>query len=100
MCENSLLIDEERTKGYRFIAKKDLARWIIMIFIGIFTALIACCIDIAIEEGSSLKFAFLKQQVDQCATQGCLVYPFLYWVLFNVVPVLIGSALVVYVEVS
>lgn len=70
-----------------------------MIFIGIFTALIASSIDIAIEEGSSLKFSFLKQQVDRCVTEGCLVYPFLYWVLFNIIPVLIGSALVVYVEV-
>lgn len=97
-----MLIDEERTRGYKFIAKKDLLRWIIMIFIGIGTALIACFIDIAIEEGSSLKFAFLKQQMDKCVTDGsgCLVFPYLYWILFNVVPVLIGSALVVFVEVS
>ncbi|OXA52085.1 H(+)/Cl(-) exchange transporter 7 [Folsomia candida] len=98
ICENSLLIDEERTKGYQFIAKKDLLRWVIMIFIGIFTALIACCIDIAIEEGSGVKFNFLKKQVDQCVEDGCLSIPFLYWILCNLVPVLIGSLLVVYVE--
>jgi chloride channel 7 len=99
ICENSLVIDEERTKGYRFIAKKDLIRWIIMIGIGIITALIACSIDIAIEEGSAIKFGFLKKQVDDCVTEGCLIIPFGYWVLTNVGPVVLGSLLVVYVEV-
>jgi chloride channel 7 len=71
-----------------------------MIFIGIITAVIACCIDIAIEEGSEVKFNFLKKQVDKCVEDGCLIVPFLYWILCNVVPVLIGCLLVVYIEVS
>jgi len=98
-CENTLVIDEERTKGYSFIRRKDLIRWIIMIGIGILTALIACSIDIAIEEGSAVKFKFLKGKVDACVADGCLIIPFAYWILLNVGPVMLGSLLVVYVEV-
>jgi len=70
-----------------------------MIFIGVITALLACVIDISIEEISSLKYSVLKDRVDECVVDGCLVMPFLLWICFNVVPVLIGSALVVFVEV-
>lgn len=71
-----------------------------MIFIGILTALIACCIDIAIEEGCGVKFNFLKKQMDKCVTEGCLMTPFLYWILWNVVPVFVGSMMVTYIEVQ
>ena len=70
-----------------------------MIFIGVLTALIACAIDIAIEEVSSIKYGTLKEAVDQCTLEGCLIVPFFLWVVWNVVPVLIGSFLVAYIEV-
>ncbi|CAG7629207.1 unnamed protein product [Allacma fusca] len=98
VCENTLLIDEERTKGFRFIQRKDLYRWVIMIFIGVITALIACAIDITIEEISSIKYSTLKTEVDECILQGCLIVPFFLWIAWNVVPVLIGSFLVAYIE--
>jgi chloride channel 7 len=61
ICENHLLLEEERTKGYKFIVKKNLARWMIFLLIGMLTALIACVIDITIEELSLIKFKSLKQ---------------------------------------
>ncbi|XP_063917267.1 H(+)/Cl(-) exchange transporter 7 [Zophobas morio] len=97
-CENYLLLDEERKKGYRFIIKKNLARWFIFLLIGVITALIACAIDISIEELSQLKYASLSDYVDEYVIEGRLHIPYFLWVLFNVVPVLIGSALVAYVE--
>ena len=54
------MLDEERKKGYRFIIKKNLARWFIFLLIGVITALIACAIDISIEELSQLKYASLS----------------------------------------
>jgi len=60
ICENHLLLEEERTKGYKFIVKKNLARWMIFLLIGMLTALIACIIDITIEELSSVKYKSLK----------------------------------------
>ncbi|RZC41881.1 H(+)/Cl(-) exchange transporter 7 [Asbolus verrucosus] len=97
-CENYLLLDEERKKGYKFIVRKSIARWFIFLLIGMITALIACAIDISIEELSQLKYASLSKYVDQYVTQGKLYIPYFLWVLYNIIPVLIGSTLVAYVE--
>lgn len=97
-CENYLLQDEERKKGYKFVVKKDFARWFIFLLIGICTALIACFIDISIEELSSLKYGWLKKYVDQCVVKGCLWLPYIMWLVLNIVPVLIGAILVSYIE--
>jgi chloride channel 7 len=61
ICENHLLLEEERTKGYKFVVKKNLARWMIFLLIGLLTALIACVIDITIEEVSSTKYKNFKK---------------------------------------
>lgn len=60
-CENYLLQDEERKRGYKFIVRKNFARWFIFLLIGICTALIACFVDILIEELSGLKYGWLKK---------------------------------------
>lgn len=61
VCENSLFQKEQQlTNNARFSIRKDVLRWIIFIQIGIITALIACAIDIVIEELSAIKYAFLK----------------------------------------
>lgn len=60
VCENYLLLDEERKKGYKFIIQKNIARWFIFLLIGMITALIACAINISIEELSQIKYASLS----------------------------------------
>ncbi|KAL0110500.1 hypothetical protein PUN28_013839 [Cardiocondyla obscurior] len=97
-CENYLLQDEERKKGYKFIVRKNFSRWFIFLLIGICTALVACFVDILIEELSSLKYGSLKKYVDECVIEGCLWLPYIMWVLLNVIPVLIGAILVSYIE--
>ena len=97
-CENYLLQDEERKKGYKFIVKKNFARWFIFLLIGICTALIAGFVDISIEELSNLKYSCLKFYVDQCVTTNCLWLPYLLWLALNFAPVLIGAILVSYIE--
>ncbi|XP_067006232.2 H(+)/Cl(-) exchange transporter 7 [Anabrus simplex] len=98
ICENHLALDEERSKGYRFEVKKNLARWIIFLLIGVLTALIACFIDITIEQLSDVKYRGLKYYVDTCVWDNCLHIPYLLWVVSNIIPVAIGSFLVAYVE--
>nr|XP_023026606.1 H(+)/Cl(-) exchange transporter 7 [Leptinotarsa decemlineata] len=98
ICENHLLLDEERKKGYKFIVQKSTARWFIFLLIGMITALIACFIDISVEELSTIKYAFLSKNMDKYVTQGKLHIPYLFWVISNIVPVLIGSILVAYGE--
>ncbi|KAI4456755.1 chloride channel protein clc family member [Holotrichia oblita] len=95
-CENYLLLDEERSKGNHYFIRKDISRWLVFLLIGMFTALIACVIDIAIEELSLIKYKSLN--VDDNIVEGKLYIPYFLFVLYNIVPVLIGSTLVAYVE--
>nr|CAD7202502.1 unnamed protein product [Timema douglasi] len=60
ICENHLLLDEERSRGYKYVVKKNLARWFIFLLIGVITAIVACGIDITIEEFSKIKYKTLK----------------------------------------
>ena len=45
----------------QYVIKKQVARWAVMFFIGVFTGLVACGIDIVIEEVTNLKFDLVKQ---------------------------------------
>jgi len=45
-------------------------------------------------------FFNVVSDVDQCISENCLYIPYLIWVVSNMVPVVIGSLLVTYVEVS
>ncbi|XP_063981533.1 H(+)/Cl(-) exchange transporter 7 [Diachasmimorpha longicaudata] len=98
LCENHLLQDEERTKGYKYVVKKNFARWFIFLLVGILTALIACFVDISIEELSDVKYGALKSYVDNCVEDKCLWLPYGMWIILNVVPCLIGAILVTYAE--
>ncbi|XP_017123286.1 H(+)/Cl(-) exchange transporter 7 [Drosophila elegans] len=104
VCENTLFQDEQRKRlAEPFSLRKDVIRWIIFIQIGIITALIACSIDIIIEELSELKYEFLIKSVQKNvplsdASDGDLVIPYLYWLLFSILPVAFGAAMVTYIE--
>ncbi|XP_018323894.1 H(+)/Cl(-) exchange transporter 7 isoform X1 [Agrilus planipennis] len=99
ICENHLMLDEERKKGYRYVVHKNVARWFTFLLIGICTALVACIIDISIEELSYIKYGTLSRYVDKYITQGNKLYiPYFLYVLFNIIPVAIGATLVAYVE--
>ncbi|CAH3997340.1 H(+)/Cl(-) exchange transporter 7 isoform X1 [Pieris brassicae] len=97
-CENHLLLDEERKRGYPFIIWKDIARWFIVLLIGVITALIAFIIDICIEEFSNIKYEQLKKSVDKYVLLDELYIPYLLWVLTNISIVFFGSMLVAYIE--
>ncbi|KAL1138626.1 hypothetical protein AAG570_008689, partial [Ranatra chinensis] len=98
VCENDLLLEEERNKGYKFYFKKNLARWLIFLMIGVITALIAILIDISIEKLSDLKYSIIKKCILSCTFEDSLYVPYLIWIGFNVGIVFVGSVLVAYVE--
>lgn len=98
VCENVLWTEENRKIEQRTTVRKDFARWIISMQIGIGTAFVACGINIVIDQMSFLKYSFLKSQVDHNVLNGDLSIPYLYWVLTNIVPVVVGATLVAYVE--
>ncbi|KAH8415913.1 hypothetical protein KR222_003522, partial [Zaprionus bogoriensis] len=103
VCENALFQQEQRSRlRERFSLRTHVIRWIIFVLIGIITALIACSIDIVIEELSELKYKFLKASVDRNVpvngSDGELALPFLWWILLSIVPVAIGASMVTYIE--
>ncbi|CAH1780242.1 unnamed protein product [Owenia fusiformis] len=79
------------------LQRKWLARWLVMLMIGIGTALVATIIEICIEYITEYKFLALKKLFDFCRTYSCLAVPLLAWVAFNALVVAAGSALVTYV---
>lgn len=97
MCENDLW-KAQTVQRNRGLVKQDFLRWLIFIAIGICTALVACLVDIVIDVFSGYKYGLLKRSVDANDVGDRLYIPYLYWVLLNVIPVLIGSVMVAYVE--
>jgi chloride channel 7 len=61
VCENQLWEKEQMSKEPHLKIKKDFARWIVSLFIGILTALVGCFIAISIEEISYFKYSWLQQ---------------------------------------
>ena len=61
ICENHLLLQEVRKKGYKFVTKKNMARWLVFLLIGVITACIACFIDVSIEQCFIAKFSVLTK---------------------------------------
>ncbi|KAK2180123.1 hypothetical protein NP493_458g02020 [Ridgeia piscesae] len=97
-CENVLYQREERQKNHRQLLKQQFARWVVMCFIGIFTAIIACSIDIAIHRLSTVKYSLLKSYFDETMKTSYLFIPVLLWIAWNSGFVLIAAILVAYGE--
>ncbi|XP_025423930.1 H(+)/Cl(-) exchange transporter 7-like isoform X2 [Sipha flava] len=98
IVENYVYRDEERKKGYQFVVKKNVVRWAIFFWIGVITAVIGVIIDLSIEIIADLKFGNVKEYIDTCNKKNCLWQPYILLLVYNIVPVLIGSILVTYIE--
>ena len=97
-CENSLHKKKmQYTSGEKYI-QMNLFRWIIMLVIGILTAMVAVCIDICIDQMSDWKYKTIKSQLDQCLDTRCLALPYCMWVGLNCAFVFLATLMVVYAE--
>ncbi|KAG1680899.1 H(+)/Cl(-) exchange transporter 7 [Nymphon striatum] len=101
--ENNVYMDYYRGRGNGaakgcIIMWNNLLRWLIVLFIGIFTAVIASFIDMSIESVSFLKYSLIKKYMDTCSYENCLIIPYALWVFTNAIPVCLASILVAYVE--
>ncbi|CRL03045.1 CLUMA_CG016418, isoform A [Clunio marinus] len=98
VCENELWEQEQISRKPRFTVRKDFARWIVSFWVGILTAGIGCIIAITIDVVSFYKYSFLQKAVKENIAHGDLVMPYIFHVILNILPVIIGSVLVTYVE--
>jgi chloride channel 7 len=99
LCENMLYLSEQKHSSYSKVNNTEILRWIVIFFIGLLTALTACIIVISVEVLSRYKYETLRTFVDSCSQNNhkyCIIIPYVLWLLFNGIPVALGSAIVTY----
>uniref|UniRef100_A0A8C9VH92 Chloride channel protein n=1 Tax=Scleropages formosus TaxID=113540 RepID=A0A8C9VH92_SCLFO len=61
--ENQLFLEEERRMSYMGFRCLEISRWVVCALIGILTGLIACFIDIVVENLAGLKYKVIKESI-------------------------------------
>uniref|UniRef100_A0A673VKR5 Chloride voltage-gated channel 7 n=1 Tax=Suricata suricatta TaxID=37032 RepID=A0A673VKR5_SURSU len=96
--ENQLFLEEERRINHTAFRTVEMKRWVICAMIGILTGLVACFIDIVVENVAGLKYRVVKDNIDKFTERGGLSFSLLLWATLNSAFVFVGSAIVAFVE--
>ncbi|XP_049624305.1 H(+)/Cl(-) exchange transporter 7 isoform X2 [Suncus etruscus] len=96
--ENQLFLEEERRINHTAFRTVEIKRWFICAVIGVLTGLVACFIDIMVENLADLKYQLVKGNIDKFTENGGLSFSLLLWASLNAAFVLIGSAIVAFIE--
>nr|XP_010595736.1 H(+)/Cl(-) exchange transporter 7 isoform X3 [Loxodonta africana] len=96
--ENQLFLEEERRINHTAFRTVEIKRWVICALIGILTGLVACFIDIVVENLAGLKYRVVKDNIDKFTEKGGLSFSLLLWATLNSAFVLLGSLIVAFVE--
>uniref|UniRef100_T2MFU2 Chloride channel protein n=1 Tax=Hydra vulgaris TaxID=6087 RepID=T2MFU2_HYDVU len=78
--------------------KVNIYRWIIMLMIGVLTALFAATIDISVDKLVSWKYRIIKSYLDNCIYDSCIALPYIIWVGLDSAFVFFATVLVIYGE--
>uniref|UniRef100_A0A2K6C2T7 Chloride channel protein n=1 Tax=Macaca nemestrina TaxID=9545 RepID=A0A2K6C2T7_MACNE len=98
--ENQLFLEEERRINHTAFRTVEIKRWVICALIGILTGLVACFIDIVVENLAGLKYRVIKGNIDKFTEKGGLSFSLLLWATLNAAFVLVGSVIVAFIEVG
>ncbi|EHH31296.1 hypothetical protein EGK_12343 [Macaca mulatta] len=105
--ENQLFLEEERRINHTAFRTVEIKRWVICALIGILTGLVACFIDIVVENLAGLKYRVIKgsilpsmagADIDKFTEKGGLSFSLLLWATLNAAFVLVGSVIVAFIE--
>ncbi|XP_074053262.1 H(+)/Cl(-) exchange transporter 7 isoform X2 [Macrotis lagotis] len=96
--ENQLFLEEERRINHTAFRTVEIKRWVICAMIGILTGLVACFIDIVVENLAGLKYRVVKDNIDKFTEKGGLSFSLLLWATLNSAFVIIGSVIVAFIE--
>ncbi|XP_014879138.1 H(+)/Cl(-) exchange transporter 7 isoform X1 [Poecilia latipinna] len=96
--ENQLFLEEERRMSFVAFRCLEISRWVICGLIGFLTGLIACFIDIAVEQLAGLKYRLIKENIVKFTEAGGLSISLLLWVALNSFCVMWGSIIVAFIE--
>ncbi|KAJ3601567.1 hypothetical protein NHX12_032535 [Muraenolepis orangiensis] len=96
--ENQLFLEEERRMSYMGFRCLEISRWVVCGLIGLLTGLIACFIDILVEQLAGLKYRVVKENIEKFTTVGGLSISLILWAVLNSAFVMVGAILVAYIE--
>jgi len=95
--ESELTVREEKLNGYKTVVATNVIRWLIYFSIAICTAVVGIFIDTVIEYLCNWKFQSIRNCIDvKHSTVECLII----WILFTVIPTIIGCCVVLFMEVN
>ncbi|CAB4014714.1 H(+) Cl(-) exchange transporter 7, partial [Paramuricea clavata] len=97
--ENELYIEEYKASTPKHHIRIGMSRWIVMLLVGIMTALVAVFIDICIVELSTWKYSCLHGYFDRyISEEGKILIPFCLWIAMDMAMVAFAAFLVSYGE--
>uniref|UniRef100_A0A8C2XDE3 Chloride channel 7 n=1 Tax=Cyclopterus lumpus TaxID=8103 RepID=A0A8C2XDE3_CYCLU len=92
--ENQLFLEEERRMSYMGFRCLEISRWVVCGLIGFLTGLIACFIDIVVEELAGIKYRVVKENIEKFTEVGGLSISLILWVVLNSIFVMVGAIIV------
>ncbi|KAK1165013.1 H(+)/Cl(-) exchange transporter 7-like [Acipenser oxyrinchus oxyrinchus] len=96
--ENQLFLEEERRMSSLEFRMLEISRWVVCALIGILTGLVACFIDIAVEQLAGVKYNVVKHSIDTFTEVGGLSISLILWAALNAAIVVVGSIAVAFFE--
>ncbi|XP_034782978.1 H(+)/Cl(-) exchange transporter 7-like [Acipenser ruthenus] len=96
--ENQLFLEEERRMSSLEFRMLEISRWVVCALIGILTGLVACFIDIAVEQLAGVKYSVVKHSIDTFTEVGGLSISLILWAALNSAIVVVGSITVAFFE--
>ncbi|KAK1162986.1 H(+)/Cl(-) exchange transporter 7 isoform X2 [Acipenser oxyrinchus oxyrinchus] len=96
--ENQLFLEEERRMSSTEFRMLEISRWVVCALIGILTGLVACFIDIAVEQLAGVKYNVVKHSIDTFTEVGGLSISLILWAALNAAIVVVGSIAVAFFE--
>ncbi|XP_057717380.1 H(+)/Cl(-) exchange transporter 7 [Corythoichthys intestinalis] len=96
--ENQLFLEEERRMSYLGFRCLEISRWVVCGLIGFLTGLIACFIDIVVEQLAGIKYQVVKENIERFTEVGGLSLSLILWAVLNSAFVMMGAIIVAFFE--
>lgn len=96
--ENQLFLEEERRMSFMAFRCLEISRWVICGLIGFLTGLIACFIDIVVEQLAGIKYRVIKENIVKFTEAGGLSISLILWAVLNSSFVMLGAIIVAFFE--
>ncbi|KAL7378533.1 hypothetical protein ABVT39_015311 [Epinephelus coioides] len=96
--ENQLFLEEERRMSHMGFRCLEISRWVVCGLIGFLTGLIACFIDIVVEQLAGIKYQVVKENIEKFTEVGGLSISLILWAVLNSAIVMLGAIIVAFFE--